>query len=780
MSRSLTIRILAALAVTLTSWSCSSTKHVPQGSLLLDNVEINITDNKEVKESQLINYLRQTPNHRVLGFVKLQLATYSLSGRDSTRWYNKWLRRMGQPPVLYSENLTDMSARQLRQALVNKGYLDAKIDVDTFAKPKKKKINVRYNVTTGTPHRVTSMTYEIADSAIKRIVMRDTTHSTLKPGNLLDRDALDEERARITTRLRNRGYYDFTKEFITYTADTVSGSKDVALTMTIRPPHEKPGEPTDSLHHVYKIRKVVFVTDYKLGSSLGNALREATDSVSHDGYSFLYDKDRWIHPGTLEEKCFIEPGARYSATRVDRTYEYLSRLGIVKSINIEMLPAGGDNDKQRLLDAYILLSRNRKQGITFDVEGTNSEGDLGFGIGLTYQHRNLAHRSRLLTVKFRASYESLSGKLDGLINDNYQEYAAEVGITFPKFAMPFLSSAFRKRIKASTEVALSFNYQARPEYTRIIAGAAWKYTWGDRSNRTRRTLDLLKINYVYLPQRTIDFLDEIAPSNPLLRYSYEDHFIMNIGYTFYSTNRRLPSAGNGGRYMFQPLVYTIRASAETAGNLLYAISSAIGQKRSDGVYKIFGIQYSQYAKAEADYSIVRHFNPRHALAFRVGGGIGFPYGNSEALPFEKRFYAGGANNVRGWSVRSLGPGEFDGKNNMTDFINQCGDISLILSAEYRAKLFWILEGALFVDAGNIWTIRNYPNQPGGVFKFNRFWKQIAAAYGIGLRMDFTYFLLRLDLGMKAHNPALGQEPWPLIHPSWKRDATFHFAVGYPF
>lgn len=779
MSRSRSFLTIIAAALSIIFWSCSSTKHVPQGSLLLDNVDIEVTDNGEVKESQLINYLRQTPNHRVLGFIKLQLATYSLSGRDSTKWYNKWLRRMGQAPVIYDENLTESSARQLRQAMINKGFLDAQVEVDTVSRPSKKKINVKYSITAGTPHRINSITYDIPDTAIAAIILRDTIRSTVKPGDLLDRDKLDEERTRITTRLRNRGYYDFTKDYISYLADTIEGSKDVALTMLLHlPKNRERVEVADTAHAVYNVRNVVFVTDYRLGSSLGQALREATDSVSRNGFSFVYDKDKWIKPGTLEEKCFIEPGAKYSATRIDRTYEYLSRLGIIKSINIEMVPVRDDSKRQ--LDAYILLTRNRTQGVTFDVEGTNSEGDFGFGVGLTYQHRNVAHRSRLLTVKFRASYESLSGKLDGLINNNYQEYAAEVGLTFPKFAIPFLSSSFRKRIKASTEVALSFNYQARPEYTRIIAGAAWKYTWGDRSNRVRRTLDLLKINYVYLPQRTLDFLDEIAPSNPLLRYSYEDHFIMNIGYSYYRTNRRLASTGSLSRYIFQPIVYTMRASVETAGNLLYAISSAMGQKRSDGVYKIFGIQYSQYAKAEFDYAIIRNFTQRHSLAFRVGGGIGVPYGNSEALPFEKRFYAGGANNVRGWSVRTLGPGEFDGKNSVTDFINQCGDISLILSAEYRAKLFWILEGALFVDAGNIWTIRDYPNQPGGVFKLDKFWKQIAAAYGIGLRMDFSYFLLRLDLGMKAHNPALGQEPWPLVHPSWHRDATFHFAVGYPF
>ncbi|MBQ3958855.1 MAG: BamA/TamA family outer membrane protein, partial [Muribaculaceae bacterium] len=164
----------------------------------------------------------------------------------------------------------------------------------------------------------------------------------------------------------------------------------------------------------------------------------------------------------------------------------------------------------------------------------------------------------------------------------------------------------------------------------------------------------------------------------------------------------------------------------------------------------------------------------------AGLGVAVPYGNSSVLPFEKRFYAGGANGVRGWSVRSLGPGSFNGKNTQNNFIYQCGDIRFDASVEYRAKLFWVIELGAFIDAGNIWTIRDYPTQPGGVFKFDKFFEQIALSYGLGLRMDFTYFLLRLDMGMKAHNPASGQDHWPLVNPKFKRDAEFHFSVGYPF
>ncbi len=755
-------------------WSCSAVKHVPENQYLLDDVNITVNDSTgTIHSSELVNYLRQSPNHKILGFLKLQLATYNLSGSDTSKWYNRWVRRLGQAPVIYSPELTATSSRQLQMALVNKGFMDATVSVDTIADTAAKKMLVTYNLTAGAPRFISSITYEIPDTAIERLVLADSILFTLKPGDLFDRNSLDAERSLISGRLRNQGYYSFSKEYITFFADTAENSKEVELTMSVRPPKDQAasGQTLSAIHPTYRVRSVYFITD-------ASSKNTPQDTVSFDNINIIYGKDRYIKPKILEEKCFIQPGDIYRADATDRTYESLAQLGILRSINIEMKPAG-HADGQEWLDAYILLTRNKKQGVTFELEGTNSEGDLGFGIGLTYTHRNLGKRSELFNAKFRMNYESLSGNLSGLINDRYTEYASEIGITFPKFQFPFLSRNFKQRVKAVTELAVSFNYQERPEYTRIIAGAAWKYKWTARNNRERRTFDLVDINYVYLPESTIDFINQIAPTNPLLRYSYEDHFIMRSGYTYYRTNRRIASATD--RFATaQPTVYTFRVAGEIAGNALYALSHITKQHRNDGVYKLFGIQYSQYAKAEIDYSVARNLADRHTLAFRAGFGIGVPYGNSRVLPFEKRFYAGGANGVRGWGVRTLGPGSYDARNNVTDFINQCGDISLILSAEYRMKLFWVFEGAIFADAGNIWTIHNYENQPGGLFCFNTFWKQIAASYGAGLRLDFTYFLLRFDLGMKAHNPAMNQERWPIIHPRWSRDATFHFSVGYPF
>lgn len=762
-------------------YSCSTTRHVPDGEFLLDDVKIIVDDSSRVTSAELTDYLRQSPNNKVLGFAKLQLSTYSLSGKDSTKWYNKWLRKLGQPPVIYNDNLTQASVRQLRQALVNKGYINAQVEADTLHGSNRKKIKVEYHLQPGNPHYIGSINYDIADNTIDSLLKASRIVPPLKVGDALDITALNSWRTQIAQHLRNRGYYAFVQDYVVFYADTAENMRNVDLTLKINPPHPATSvaDTTDSFHNRYKINRVVFITN-SAGSSLNtHDTSGIQDTVYYKGIEVIYGEDKYLIPSALEEKCYLIPNTMFRASQIDRTYEALSRMDIIKSINIEIVPAA-KIEGQHYVNAFIFISRNKKQNISFEIEGTNSEGDLGFGIGINHSYRNLGRRGNVLSTKLRMNYESLSGNISDLINNRYTEYAAETGIIFPKFLFPVVKNSFKRRIKATTELALSFNYQERPEYTRIIAGMGWKYKWTSRSNRERRTFDLVDINYVYLPRSTIDFINQIAPSNPLLRYSYEDHFIMRMGYSIYRTNKRIPRTGRITQAQQSGHTYALKLSGETAGNLLYALSSLDGQKRRDGVYKLFNIQYAQYAKVDFDYSFTHALTSRQSVAFRAGAGVAVPYGNSRVVPFEKRFYGGGANGVRGWSVRSLGPGRFNSTNSVTDFINQCGDIRLDINAEYRAKLFWVIESALFVDAGNIWTIHNYENQPGGMFHFNTFWKEIAVGYGAGVRLDFQYFLLRLDLGMKALNPAEGQERVPLFHPRWKRDATFHFSVGYPF
>ena len=773
--------IIKAVVITVLTLliSCNTTKHVPEGQYLLNKVKIDISEGNDGKfnKKELHNYLRQTPNHEILGGAKFQLSIYNLSGKDSTKWYNKWLRRLGQAPVIYDPELTAASANQLKLALVNQGYMDTEVSVDTVTDGKK--IEVDYHIAPGEPHYIAGITYNIPDDSLRNIIMNDSSEFILHNGALFNRNDMEEERTKIAIRLREKGYFGFNKEYITYTADTTENNKAVDLTLNVMPPYENNRIAGYTRHRPFYIRSIYVITDYDPMKRHDLSEYQQEDTVTHKGINILYGDEHYLRASIIDDNCFIKIGEKYNSADVDRTYQSLGRLGILKYVNIAFEQAG-EHDGKLWLDSYILLTKAKPQSVSVSLEGTNSEGDLGFGVETTYQHRNIAKGSELLTAKLGINYESISGDISGLVNNRYAEYSGEVNINFPKFIFPFLKKSFRQKIRANTEFGTTFSYQERPEYTRVIAGAGWKYKWTEQGSMISHTFDLLDINYVYLPQITDSFLDEIAPDNPLLRYSYEDHFIMRTGYSFYYTNKK---ATHGiGNFVYQPDIYTIRAGIETAGNILNLFSHITNQKKDPqaDAYKVLGIQYSQYVKLNADYSINHSFDRRNSLVFHAGAGVAVPYGNTTILPFEKRFYSGGANSVRGWSVRTLGPGSYNSNNSVSSFMEQCGDIRLDLNLEYRARLFWVFELAAFIDAGNIWTIRSYENQPGGVFKFNEFYKQIAVAYGLGLRMNFNYFLLRLDCGMKAVNPAEGQERFPLIHPDFGRDFALHFSVGYPF
>ena len=775
MSRILTgIAVGLMLAAMLSS--CSSTKHVPQGQYLLDKVKINIKDpQSDVSTSQLGNYLRQNANHRVLGGLKLQLAFYNMAGHDTTKWYNRWIQRVGTPPVIYDSTLTQASMEQLHTALSNRGYMNNTVSYRVSTDSAKRKTRVDYDITLGEPYYIRSIDYDIPDPVLHDIILADSSRFTIHQGDLLNYSRLDEWRQNITERLRNKGYYAFNKEYITFMADTAAGSKAVDLTLNTRDPYHNDHMPYYTEHEPFYVRDVIYVTDFD-PVEMHDGYRGADTVLMADGVKVFEGEDHYLRLDVIDECNHIEPGALYSADAVNRTYRALGRLSVLKQVNIDVRPVG-EVDGVLMVDAWVLLQRDKSQTVTVSLEGTNSEGDLGFGVGVDYEHRNIFKGAEVLSAKAKVTYESISGNLGGLINNNYSEYSTELGVTFPKFMAPFLRRSFKRKIQASTSFTVNFDYQARPEYTRVIAGGAWRYQWTERSRRLSHTLTLFDLSVISVPKFNEQFFERIT--NPLLLDSYHDHMIMRMGYNFYRTNKAEMSVQQMGR--FQRDVFTIRANAETAGNLLYGLSKMTGQRAGDdGSYKALGIRYSQYFKADADYSFTHYLDRRQSIAFHVGAGVAVPYGNSDVLPFEKRFYSGGANSVRGWGVRTLGPGSYNSKDSLSEFISQCGDIRLDLNVEYRAKLFWVVELGLFLDAGNIWTIKDYDNQRGGVFKFNKFYEQIAMAYGVGIRLDFKYFLVRVDMGMKAHNPASGQEHWPLIHPDFRRDSEFHFSVGYPF
>ena len=720
-------------------YSCSVTKYVPEDRYLLNRVEVSIADeaSTDINVGYMKSYVTQNENSRWFSSAKVPLFIYSLSGIDTAKWINRTLKALGEPPVIYDSLLSKQSCQNLCLELQNQGYLDANVTLREMYKGKK--VSLNYLLQPGERYYVRNIKYEIQDSLIAKIPqITDNGQRLLYPNMIFNAKSLDDERKRITKILTNIGYYKFNKDYISFFADTIAGSKDIDLTLVLRLYHTKSN--VDTLHSRYKIHDVVF---------------KSADGVS--------DVD--LRSRVLLNNSFIEPEEYYSAEDLRDTYNRFGRLQAVRYTNISFVEHADSN----LLDCDIRLTTNKPHSISFQPEGTNTAGDLGIAASLTYQNRNIFKGSESFSIELRGAYEAIRG-LEGYSNSNYEEYNIESSLLFPRFIAPFLSYDFRRRINATSEVVLMYNLQNRPEYYRRVLSAAWKYKWNDSDHHDSYQIDLLDLNYVFMPwisnRFREDYLEDNTNRNAILRYNYEDLFIMKFGFRY--------NYNNGNK--------AIKANIETAGNLLGLLSNVAEFKKNElGQNKLFNIAYAQYVKADVDYTKYFNIDPRNTIVFHAGLGIAYPYGNSTILPFEKRYFSGGANSVRGWSVRSLGPGRYKGTDGNIDFINQTGDMKLDMNLEYRTRLMGKLDGAVFVDAGNIWTLRYYEEQPGGQFDISTFYEQLAVGYGVGLRLNFDFFTLRFDMGMKAVNPAYtGRKHYPILNHNFNRDFAFHFAVGMPF
>ena len=760
------IQKISILALPVMLAGCSASKYVQEGEYILNKVEVK-SDSAEYDAGALKQYVRQ---------------------KEKPKLFSLFNNPFSKKPVVYDELQAQLSCRDLLTAMQNQGFMHAGVSLhteihgeektdgvvktdgvektDSLANKSRKKapkVDVTYMLHPGEPFHIGKVEYDIEDKNIEQILkLYEPENQKLKPGMRFTVDALDAERKRIANLLLNDGYFRFNKDFIQFSADTIAGQKDIAVTLNLLKYKANSSAP-ETDHPRYEIRNINYLSN---------------------------DSDRiHLRHRVLLNATAMEEGKPYSASALQRTYNNFARLQAVKYTNIsfkEVTDAQMDNVSDsksdsksgsisdstvnRLLDCNIQISTNKPSNISFQPEGTNTAGDLGAAASLTYTNRNLFRGSEQLSIELRGAYEAITG-LEGYQDQNYQEYSVEGKVVFPRFMAPFLSKNFRRRQTANSELSVSWDLQNRPEFHRRVFSTAWRYRWTEPRHHLAWRFDLLDLNYVYMPwiSETFkrDYLDDADNRNAILRYNYEDLFIMKIGFGL----------------TYSDGVDAFRLNVESAGNLLDGFSRALRFKtNAHGQSTFLNIAYAQYAKFDFDYTHLFRFDDRNALALHADLGVAYPYGNSTVLPFEKRYFSGGANSVRGWGVRELGPGGYKGNDGRIDFINQTGDIKLDLNAEYRAHIFWKLDGALFIDAGNIWTLRNYSDQPGGQFKFDTFWRQIAVAYGLGVRLNFDYFILRLDGGMKAVNPAYtdSRRHFPVIHPDFGRDFSLHFAVGLPF
>ncbi len=743
--------------------ACNSTKYVPDGDYLLDKVSIK-TDNKDLSKSELKEYLRQTPNAAVFGIFRMQLGIYNFAGKDTSKWINKFWRRIGDPPVIYNSSLTSISVQQLQMQVGNKGYINAKVQSNVNFVGKK--ATVDYVIQAKKPYKIRDYKIDLKNNLLTDIAA-DTSKSLIHSEMLFDVDVMNAERERIATKFRQSGYYNFNKEFLTYVADSSLNSHQIDVTIEFR---ETLKHSSDSIDRIifkkYSIRKVIFYTnsDANVTTNLENKIE--LDTIQFRDFILVTPQKPLIKLDALIQNTFVNPGAVYSDEAVQRTYSSLNSLGPIKYVNISF-----KETKDSLLDCYVIVIPSKTISLSVEAEGTYTEGYWGAAGKVNFLNRNVFKGAETLSLQARGSFE----KQDQVWA---KELGGTVGLKFPRFIVPFASYDFKRSIHANTELTTAFTYQIRPgEFTSTNAGAGVKYTW----NRMpfQHSLDLFDLSFVNFPYIDPDFTANYLTTGYFNKYNYENHIIMRIGYngsySNYNPNRPLQNYS------------TVRYNIETAGNLLNLASHVFNATPdSTGAYRLFNIRFSQYVKGEYNVTYNQFFNKENRFVYHLGLGLGVPYGNADIIPYERRFLSGGANSVRGWSEGTLGPGaykRFTSENRTTtdsrrDF-NQVGDIKLDMNMEYRTKLFWVMEGAFFLDAGNIWTIKHYDTQPLGEFKADTFLNQIAIAYGVGARLDFSYFLIRFDLGMRLYDPVLDRRNRWRVNPT-TNDLAFHIAIGYPF
>ncbi len=767
------------LIITAFLSACSSTKYVEEGDYLLNKTSIKV-ENGEVPVDQLDDYIYQKPNKDVLFIPKMGLHIYSLSGRDTTKKINRLLRRMGSAPVIYDENLTLNTEKQLTKKMKNLGYLNA--EVTHCADTSSKKLNITYCIRPKELYTVNSLDTKVETSDMRTLLKTRSAKKILKikENQPFDAETFNNMSVDLTNLFWNMGYYYLTKDNFYFLADTSIGNHKVDLTLAYRKIAKDSLDEDLSLRR-YTFRNVTISNEYgrdlprlKRKKSKGHRLSDRLkDTVMYKGVTIINGEEGLIRPSVLFNNNFIRPGRFYSDRLVDNTYNSINALSAVSQVGIQLDPVDSAQ-----IDAKVTLTPANLYYFQFGIDGTNTAGDLGVSSTVSFQQRNLFKGSEVLSIKLNGAFEHIRSRSesvdadDYIATDNYYEYGGEVALTIPRIMLALLPERYRKQVGASTTFSLGANWMKRPEYDRRFLSADWKYNWYTKRKRIHHTFNLCNINYVVSPRTSKWFQNYLERSgNELLKESYKDQFITRCSYSVVYGSDLSSDIHKKG--------WTIRSEISVAGTVPYLVCKIAHTEKENGIYNIIGTPFAQYSKATFDVTKTFYVKDKTQLVTHVGLGVAIPYGNSDIMPYEQRFFAGGANTVRGWDTRSLGPGIFNYRNG-GNFITQTGDVKMILNFEYRQQTNTFIDLAAFVDAGNVWTIKEYEKQQGGMFYLNEFYKQLGLSWGIGIRPNFKFIIIRLDAGMQIYDPSYAMdERWVITKPSWDR-CSLHFAVGYPF
>jgi outer membrane protein assembly factor BamA len=755
--------------------SCNPTKYVPEGESLLDANYIKI-NRENVKKEDVEPYIKQKPNKRIFG-AKFHLGLYNLSNLKKENFFNNWLRKIGEEPVIFDPYATAKSKEQIKAYLSSKGYFDGQV-METI-EIANKKTKVYFNIDLNTPYKIKNIYYDVTDTTISKLVFMDSSSCLIERGKPYDMDKMQAERSRVERFVRDRGFYNFTGENILFRVDSTIGNRQVNVYYLVRS-YQKPGPNNTQINLPYKqfkVKDIYIYPDYIPKDVLagGEEYQKSLDTINFNGYNFVTRLKRpTIKYDVILQTLYFKPGTTFNVSNTERSHTHLMSLKTYRLVNILYRDLQNDTEEafgNNQLNCNIQLTPMSRQSFSVELEGTNSGGNFGGALNFIYQNKNLFRGAEQFNMKLKGAFETFSRDSSGGRN-NTREFGVETSLRLPKFFIPFLESEnFIKEYNPTTAIQVAYNYQKLPVYTRTIVNATIGYQWKGGPYKTH-LINPLQMNMVKIPFIDPNYYKNVISTSNYLINSYKDVLIAGASYSFVYSDQKIKKSKD---------YWVVHASAEAAGNLLRGIMKVANAKPdSTGSYNIFSQPFAQFVKSDFDIRYYTIINDVSSIVYRAFVGVGIPYGNSYAMPFEKQYFEGGANGIRGWQVRSLGPGSYSTTNSV--YTNQTGDIKIETNLEYRFKLFSILEGATFVDAGNIWAIKNDPDRPGAQFKFNKFFDDLAIGAGLGLRFDLKFVILRTDLGVKLRDPKYsGSTRWLLARDfSSKNDLAMVVAIGYPF
>lgn len=723
------------MATAVLSFSCSTTRVLGDGQFRLADNKVVVDNDRKFNTKEIESYIKQKPNSYIIFGWNPFLNIYNWSGKNADKGINKFLREIGTAPVVYQPSQVEASVENINRHLEYLGYYGS--DVRSEVRVNGKRVTVTYSVTLGRRYRIGNVSFAVPDGEFKEDFYADTAAVSIRPGDFLSEDALEKETERAASMFRRKGYFGFTKNYFSFEADTLARRDTADLLMTV-----KEYTRNQTAEYARPHRKYFF-----------------------GDVSISYDNDLKFNDRVLKNICTIRPGAMYDEREVNTTYSRLSALRLFSGVNVALNPRDSG-----IVDCDISLTKSRMQGFKVNLEGsTNSTGLIGISPQVSYYHKNIFHGGQWLNLGFLGNFQFKYD--DRSVKSN--EFGVSAGLSFPEF-LGLPNSIFHGPSVPRTEINASYNYQNRPEYTRNMISTSFGYSGSLREGKFYYQFYPIQAKIVRLSNLDQNFYTTLS-GNPFLRDAYQNHFDVGSGLVAYYTTSTALVPKETYEYA--------RLQLDASGNVLSLFNKAM---KSDeyGSRLIWNTPYSQYIRTELTLGKTFVFgkNGGQALAIRLLGGVGYAYGNSSTIPFEKQFYNGGANSMRGWQARSLGPG--NSKADTTFVIpSQTGDVKLEANLEYRFPMFWKLCGAVFTDVGNIWTLKETDGDDGSHthFDLKNLAASLAADWGIGLRVDLNFLILRLDMGMKVYDPSLDTARWRSPSQWLKKDGyTLHFGVGYPF